>query len=140
MSEQAVRDLFDDWERVWHEGRYDLVAKCAEPVYVRHDEAGTRNVTPVEYAAELAAAHRARPNSRIDVYDHEITADRAWSRFNLTWNDATTGEKRSRAGMQLYRIEDRKLAETWLTVLGLGTAWPDVAKQERWTLGRDAAG
>jgi hypothetical protein len=26
MSEEAmVRDLFDRWERVWHEGRYDLI-------------------------------------------------------------------------------------------------------------------
>ena len=87
------------------------------PVYVRHDEAG----------------HKARPNTRIVVYDHEFTADRAWFRFNLTWTDAATGEKRSRAGLQSYRIEGGKLAETWLSVLALGSAWPDVGRQERWT-------
>src|ERR1700676_2950405 len=28
MSEESVvRDLFDRWERVWHEGQYDLVAE-----------------------------------------------------------------------------------------------------------------
>jgi hypothetical protein len=71
--------------------------------------------------------------TRFVVYDHEITADRAWFRFTLMWNDASTGQKRTRAGMQVYRIEGGKLAETWLTLLGLGSAWPDVAKQERWT-------
>jgi hypothetical protein len=133
MSTQSVRDLFDSWERVWHEGQYSLVAKCVAPVYIRHEEAGTRKVTPAEYAAELATAHRDRPNTRIVVYDHEITADRAWFRFTLMWDDAKTGEKCTRAGMQLYRIEGGKLAETWLTLLSLGSAWPDVGRQERWT-------
>ena len=133
MSAEAVRALFDEWERVWHEGQYGLVSKCVAPAYVRHDESGTRKVTPEEYAAELEARHKARPNTRIVVYDHEFTADRAWFRFNLTWTDAATGEQRSRAGMQSYRIEGGKLAETWLSVLALGSAWPDIGRQERWT-------
>lgn len=133
MSTEAVRALFNAWERVWHEGQYGLVSACVAPVYVRHDESGTRKVTPEEYAAELEAGHKARPNTRIVVYDHEFTADRAWFRFNLTWTDAATGEKRSRAGMQSYRIEGGKLAETWLSVLAPGSAWPDIGRQERWT-------
>jgi hypothetical protein len=104
------RDLFDDWERVWHEGQCGLVVQYVAPAYVRHYETGTRTVTPTEYAAELEAAHKARPNTRIVVYDHEFTTDRAWFRFNLVWNDAATGEKRSRAGMQSYRNEGGKLA------------------------------
>ena len=67
------------------------------------------------------------------VYDHAITRSRAWFRFTLTWTDATTGEARTRAGMQLYRVEGGKLAETWLTLLKLGSAWPDTAAQEHWT-------
>ena len=133
MSVEPMRDLFDRWERVWHEERYDLVAGCVAPVYIRHDEAGTRRVTPEEYAAELAANRRQRPNTRIVVYDHTFSSDRAWFRFALTWNDAATGEKRTRAGMQAYRIEDGKLAETWLTLLAVGSAWPDAEGQERWT-------
>jgi SnoaL-like protein len=134
MSEEAVRALFDTWERVWHEGQYHLVSQCVAPAYIRHDESGTRTVTPAAYAAELEAGHKARPNTRITVYDHAFTANRAWFRFNLTWTDAATGEKRSRAGMQSYRIEFGKLAETWLSLLPAGSAWPDVGRQERWTV------
>jgi hypothetical protein len=102
MSEESVvRDLVDRWERVWHEGRYDLVAECVAQVYTRHDESGTRQVTPEEYAAEIAAARLERPNTRFIVYDHEIAGNRAWFRFTLTWTDARTGETRTRAGMQL---------------------------------------
>jgi hypothetical protein len=55
MSDESVtRDLFDRWERVWHEGQYDLVPGCVAPTYLRHDALGDRTVTPESYAAELA--------------------------------------------------------------------------------------
>ena len=29
MSDMTMlRKLFDRWERVWHEGRYDLISSC----------------------------------------------------------------------------------------------------------------
>jgi hypothetical protein len=119
-----VCNLFDRWERVWHEGQYDLIAGCVQPNYIRHDEAGDRTVTRDAYAAEIATARQDRPNNRFVVYDHEITADRAGFRFTLMWNDAATREPRTRAGLQVYRIEDGKLAETWLTLLKLGWHGP----------------
>lgn len=132
-DESAIRDLFDRWERVWHEGQYALVPGCLSQVYIRHDESGTRRVTVEEYAAEVAAGRRERPNTRFIVYDHEIVGDRAWFRFTLTWTDATDGGSRTRAGMQVYRIEEGKLAETWLTLMKLGSAWPDTVGQQHWT-------
>ncbi|MGE0213574.1 MAG: nuclear transport factor 2 family protein [Parvibaculaceae bacterium] len=128
-----VRDLFDRWERVWHENRYDLVPGCLGANYIRHDENGDRTVTREAYEAELATIHKNRPGIRVAVYDHSFTADRAWFRFSFQWPDPKTGEKQSRAGMQSYRIdEDGKLAETWITMLGLGTTWPD-QPQASWT-------
>jgi hypothetical protein len=127
-----VRDLFDRWERVWHEGQYDLVPGCVGSHYIRHDEKGDRTVSRDEYAAELMAVHRDRPGIRVEVHDHSFTHDRAWFRFAFVWPDPATGETRSRAGMQSYRIEDGKLVETWITMLGLGTTWAD-EPQERWT-------
>jgi hypothetical protein len=52
MSEETMlRDLFDRWEGVWHEGQYDLIPGCVGPNYIRHDEAGDRTVTREAYAA-----------------------------------------------------------------------------------------
>jgi hypothetical protein len=127
-----VRDLFDRWERVWHEGQYDLIPGCVGPNYIRHDENGERTVTREAYAAELQAVHKDRPGIRVVVYDHSLTADRAWFRFSFQWPDPKTGETQSRAGMQSYRIEDGKLAETWITMRPLGTSWTDTP-QQRWT-------
>ena len=59
--------------------------------------------------------------------------NRAWFRFAFKWPDPKTGAPRSRAGMQSYRIDAGKLAETWLVLLPLGSAWADPMAQARWT-------
>lgn len=86
-----------------------------------------------DYAAELAAIREERTGIRTVVYDHSFTDDRAWFRFSFVWPDPNTGERRSRAGMQGYRVEGGKLAETWITLLPIDTAWTDSTAQERWT-------
>jgi hypothetical protein len=64
MSENTVlRDLFDRWEQVWHEERFDLVPDCVGSHYVRHDEAGDRTVSRDAYAAEIAKVQQERPGS-----------------------------------------------------------------------------
>jgi hypothetical protein len=128
----ATGDLFDRWERVWHEGQYDLIPSCVGPNYIRHDENGDRTVTREAYTAELEGVHKGLPGIRVVVYDHSFTADRAWFRFSFQWPDPQTGETRSRAGMQSYRIEGGKLAETWITMRPLGTSWAD-RPQISWT-------
>jgi hypothetical protein len=134
MSDESVmRDLFDRWERVWHEGQYDLVPSCVAENYIRHDEGGDRTVTREAYAAEIAQIRNERPDIRVVVYDHSFVGDRAWFRFAVKWHDSKTGEPRSRAGMQSYRIEAGKLAETWLVLQALGSAWTDAVSQEHWT-------
>jgi hypothetical protein len=133
MSESVLRDLFDRWERVWHEGQHDLVPSCVAEDYIRHDENGDRTVTRDAYAAELAAIHKARPGIRVVVYDHSFAGDRPWFRFVFKWPDPKTGELRSRAGMQSYRIEGGRLAETWIALQPLGSAWTDAVAQEHWT-------
>jgi hypothetical protein len=130
---ESIRDLFDRWERVWHEGQYDLIAGCVGPHYIRHDENGDRTVTREAYAAELAAIRQERPGIRVVVYDHSFSDERAWFRFSFKWPDPKAGEPRSRAGMQSYRIEAGKLAETWIALQPLGSAWTDAVAQEHWT-------
>ena len=96
MSEETMmRDLFDRWERVWHEGQYDLIARCVQPNYIRHDEAGDRTVTREAYAAEIAKTRQERPDIRFVVYDHTFEGDRAWFRFTFKWTDPNTGETRT---------------------------------------------
>ncbi len=126
-------DLFDRWERVWHGREYTLMPACVQPEYIRHDETGDRTVGRDPYAAEIRAIHEQRPGIRVVVYDHAFEGDRAWFRFAFQWTDPVGGTPRSRAGMQSYRIEDGRLAETWLLLHPPGSAWSDATAQERWT-------
>ncbi len=129
----VTRDLFDRWELVWHEDRYDLVPSCVGPTYLRHEAAGDRTVTADSYAAELTKMKAERPGVRVAVYDHLLSGNRAWFRFTFKWRDRGTGEPQTQAGMQSYRIVDGKLAETWITLQPPGSAWSDAIAQERWT-------
>src|ERR1700734_3434665 len=113
-QETALRDLFDRWEQVWHEGQYDLISSCIGPTYIRHDEAGDRTVTLEAYAAEIAKTRQKRRHLRFVVYDHSFEDNHTWFRFRLKWTDAKTGATRTRADIQVYRIEGGKVAETWL--------------------------
>lgn len=128
-----LTDLFDRWERVWHEGTFDLVEACVAPHSIRHDEMGDRTVAREDYAAELSRVRQARPDIRIIVYDHSVDGDRAWYRFTMRWTDLESGEVRTRAGLQSYRIEAGRLAETWVTLQPVGSAWSDAVAQENWT-------
>jgi predicted SnoaL-like aldol condensation-catalyzing enzyme len=134
---EDMRALFDRWERVWHRGEFHLVPDCVMPHYIRHEETGSRTVTREAYAAELAGLRRERPDMRVVVYDHAFEGDRAWYRFTLRWTDRASGETRTRAGMQAYRIEDGRLAETWVAFQAPGSVWPDAVAQETWTSRRN---
>lgn len=134
MSQESVMiDLFNRWEQVWHEGKFNLVPSCVAETYIRHDQKGDRTVRRDAYAAEIAKIREDRPGIRVVVYDHSFSGDRAWFRFAFKWTDEKTGEAHTQAGMQVYRTADGKLVETWITYLPLGTAWTDTVAQEHWT-------
>lgn len=88
---------------------------------------------PCIHSACGAPAISVRPDIRAVVYDHSFEGHRAWFRFAFKWRDPATGALRSRAGMQSYRIEAGKLAETWLVLQPLGSTWTDAVVQEHWT-------
>src|SRR5277367_3981157 len=48
-DDSGARGLFDRWERVWHEGQFDLAPSCVAENYIRHDENGDRTVTRDAY-------------------------------------------------------------------------------------------
>ncbi len=94
---------------------------------------GDRIVTREDYAVELSRLRQARPDIRIIVYDHSFDGDRAWYRFTMRWTDLASGEVRTRAGLQSYRIEAGRLAETWVILQPIGSAWADGVAQASWT-------
>jgi hypothetical protein len=113
-QETTLRDLFDRWERVWHEGQYDLVPECVGPHYIRHDEAGDRTITREAYAAEIAKLRTERPDIRVVVYDHSFKGDRAWFRLGSAWTDAVAQEHWTSAPRTIKVILKPITSHWWL--------------------------
>ncbi|NIF29481.1 ester cyclase [Pantoea sp. Tr-811] len=120
---EALVELFSKWEKVWHDKAYDLAPQCVADHYTRHDEGGSRTVTRDAYLTEMKAVHRDRPDIRVVVFDHDFGMDRAWFRFMFKWSK--DGEIITRAGMQTYRINDGKIAETWIAMQPVGSTWEE---------------
>jgi hypothetical protein len=125
------RQLFDNWEKVWHDKAYDLAHRCLADEYVRNDENGRRVVDRVAYLDELRSIHAQRPDIRVIVFDHDIFPDHAWFRFMFRWTD-TEGKIITRAGMQRYRLDGDRLAETWIAMQPVGSTWTETP-QPSWT-------
>ena len=127
---RTLPKLFSQWETVWHEKAYNLAPDCVADHYIRHDENGDRTVTRNEYLTEMKGIHAQRPDIRVIVFDHDFGKDRAWFRFMFRWT--AEGKTMTRAGMQSYRIENGRLAETWIAMKPPGSTWDDVP-QPNWT-------
>lgn len=130
---ETTQALFDRWERVWNNGELDLITSCVADQYIRHEDAGKRTVSPQEYAREIEHLRTERPDMRIVAYDHAFDGDRAWYRVDFKWTDKASGEQQSRASLQVWRIEDGKLAEAWVTSHPVGSTWGDPIAQQKWT-------
>jgi len=57
-QDSAMIDLFNRWEQVWNEGKFDLVPSRVADSYVRHDPKGDRTVTRDAFSAEVAKISR----------------------------------------------------------------------------------
>jgi hypothetical protein len=79
-----VRDLFDRWERVWHESQYELIPSCVGPNYIRHDENGDHTVTRMPTRKNLRASTRPDQASELSftITHSRMTARGSGFRFN----------------------------------------------------------
>jgi len=108
-------------EEVWGKGRLDLVPDLVTPEYTRHNNEQTRVVTREEYAAEIEA-NRGR-NMTFSGNASSIDNNLLWTRWSASVTGPTGAEFEFK-GIQLYRFEEGKLAETWV-MSAPGASWPD---------------
>jgi hypothetical protein len=112
-------------EEVWHGGRLELVPELVAPRYVRHEAEGTYTVTPEAYADRIRALRDQFPDLRYEIHDAAAVGDRFWIRYTFRGGPDSTGPWPKRPGLQLYRLEEGRLAETWM-LLGPGDSeWTD---------------
>ena len=117
-------ELVTAWaEEVWHGGDMVRAAECIGDTYTRHDAQGNRVVTRDEYIAEIRALRERIPDIHFHMDDFAVSGDRIWTRLRMTGNDVATGRPVNISMLQLYRVEDGRLVETWATVAPEGHDW-----------------
>jgi predicted SnoaL-like aldol condensation-catalyzing enzyme len=121
-EEERNRETMRLWlEEVWEKGRLDLVPKLVGPEYVRHERGTTIVVTPEEYAEYIKS--RLEANVQFVIHATAFEGNLAWSRLS-TRVTAPDGTEKLYKGLQVYRLEDGELIETWW--MNEEGAWPDM--------------
>ena len=123
---EEVRAIFDRWDEVWHHGKLELVSETVGPSYVRHGPRVTRTVTPEGYREEIAATRKKLPDIRFTIHDGAAQGDKAWLRWTMNATNAETGKPVTEAGLQVYRIANGRLVETWAATLSSQSILPEV--------------
>jgi len=107
---------------VWGDGQYDLVPTLVAETYTRHQGNGTTIVTPMEYL-EVIKAWRAR-NVVFVSSGIKAQGDKIWTQWSAALDSADGGREVARA-LQVYRFEDGRLIETWVSMTQGQGAWPN---------------
>lgn len=113
-----VRRAFED---VASQGKLDVLDEIASPDFVRHDLGGAPDIAGVERIKRFIAAQRAVFGGLTFTID-DVTAagDKVVARYSARGTHAgelmgvaPTGKEVAWKGVNIYRIENGKLAETW---------------------------
>jgi hypothetical protein len=129
QTEEIIK-VMDQWNNeVWQQGKLELVPELLGPTYVRHELEGTRTWTPEEYAKHIAATRERFLGADLAFagHDHCVSGNMFWTRWSATGTDPTSGQSGSMTGIQIYRIENGRIVETWIATRPLGSSWPELA-------------
>ncbi len=115
--------LLKRWtEEVGEQGRLDVVPELVANRITIHGPEGQRSMSAGDYAAFLGAQFAAMPSRRYLIDDALVTPEWIWTRFRLAAS-GLDGAERVMSGLQVFRIEAGKLAETWRLATPPGIDW-----------------
>jgi steroid delta-isomerase-like uncharacterized protein len=115
-------------EELWSTGNLAVADKLVAPNYVRHDPGDLFSVEGPEGVKRLVERIRARqPDLHILIEDMIAEGDRVVTRYTVTGTDtggfmgrAPTGKQTKATGIQIFRIVDGKIVESWANRDDLG--------------------
>ena len=110
-EQRNIRTLMSWGIDVWEKGHLELVPELLAPEYIRHEGKGNRTVTPESYIKEIQAG-RAK-GWKFDANAISVDGDLIWTRWTVHGKNED-GSPATGKGIQIYRLENGKIAETWV--------------------------
>jgi steroid delta-isomerase-like uncharacterized protein len=129
MSVTANKAIVRRWsEELWSEGNLAVADEIVAPDYVRHDPGDPFPARGPEDVKRLVSMLRAMlPDLRIEVEDVIAEGDRVVSRYTGVAADTEgfmgrppTGKTIRTAAIQIFRLADGKIVESWAVRDDLG--------------------
>ena len=121
MNAEETKALLRRWyDEMWGKQNPELILELVGPTYTRHEMGGTRVVTPQEYYEQSAGF---MSQVKIENFRYVLVAEAdkvcalgSWELNGAHWD-----------WVQLFRGENGKLVETWLSGIGMESQWgPEV--------------
>ncbi len=124
-TEEELRNIetLNRWGEIWINKKYELIEELVNPVYIRHEPSGTIHIKREDYLKRLKSMQDA--NRKFTTQALSADGDLIWVRWSMTTEDPETKEITHSRGLQVYRFEDGKLAETWWCHTQGQGAWLD---------------
>ncbi len=125
-TEEELRNIetLNRWGDIWINKQYELIEELVNPVYIRHEPTGTIHIKREDYLKRLKSMQAA--NRKFTTQALSADGDLIWVRWSMTREHPETKEITQSRGLQVYRFEDGKLAETWWSHTEGQGAWPDL--------------
>jgi steroid delta-isomerase-like uncharacterized protein len=129
MALETNKAIARRWsEELWTQGRLYVADEIVAPDYVRHDPSDPVPVSGPEGVKRLVTMVRtALPDMRIEIEDLIAEGDLVVSRYHSTATDTggymgrpPTGKTTRTTAIQIFRIMDGKIVESWANRDDLG--------------------
>ena len=108
------RGVIERWTAVWNEGRLEWIPDLVADPCLRHHPGSAEKFTVVDNVERVRAGRKQFPAVNFENVVLTAEGEYVTSVFTMRWND---GEA---AGIEVFRVEDGLITETWTAELGTG--------------------
>lgn len=120
-TELDPRGVIERRTEVWNLGRLEWIADLVADPCLRHDPGRVQTVTAAENEQRVRAGRERFPGIAFENAVLAAAGEYVTSCFTMHWNDPDApGGRQERAGIEVFRVVDGRIAETWNVEPGEG--------------------
>jgi predicted SnoaL-like aldol condensation-catalyzing enzyme len=113
--------VIEQWTEVWNDGRLDLIPGLVADPCLRHRPGRTDKFTVADNVERVRAGRQRFPGVAFDNVVLAADGEHVTSVYTMRWTDPDTGgQRREAAGIEVFRIVDGRITETWNVEPGEG--------------------
>jgi predicted SnoaL-like aldol condensation-catalyzing enzyme len=105
------------WDEVWAQGRLEVIDELFAEPYIRHNRNGNQAVSLEQLKKGMVQYWRTLRDPKPTIEDLAVAGDRVWTRLSISGFDSESERQFVVSWLQVFRVEDGRLAEAWTMTL-----------------------